>query len=101
MMRYVRLLSGKKFKYLGQCDRLRRQSEENEKRWHQMMADKKKILVKKFKQLADYQAMLDEDETLEEYMADDPTSATYKSKWGNIDAVFLQHAGFEFIFTDK
>lgn len=91
-----------KYKYIGQCDKLRMKNDTNEQYWQLMMKNKKKISIKKFLFMANLSSLLDDDETPEEWITDgfrsDPTAGTYISKWGNKQCVFVQIAGFEFIF---
>ncbi len=87
------------YKFIGPCDRVRNKSEENEQFWHEMMKNKKKISMKKFAGLADTEAMLDEGETLKDYVNDNTDVEFYSSNWGKKKAVFLQTSGFEFIFV--
>ena len=95
-------LSSKK-QYIGQCDTLRRKCTGNEEFWHSMMKNKRKISFKQFINSVNFQQMLDDDETPEQYinnavMSDNETAA-YVSNWGDQEAMFLQTAGFEFIFV--
>lgn len=88
--------------YIGQCNTLRIISDENEKYWHDMMKDKKKILFNKFIKSVNCEKFLDNGETMKDYINDcylsDNTTKTYISHWGNIECMFLQTCGFEFIF---
>ncbi len=88
-----------KMKYLGQCDRLRKQGPKNEANWQEMMKQKKPISMSTFKSKADYKAILDEDETLKDFIAGDPEAGFFQSVWGNKKCVFLRTAGFEFIWV--
>jgi len=91
-----------KKQYLGQCDSLRRKCTDNEAYWGDMMKNKSKISFNDFIHGVNMSNMLDSDETPKEYIKDsiknDPTTAAYISKWGDKDCMFLQTAGFEFIF---
>lgn len=91
-----------KKKYLGQCDELRKLSPKNEQFWEDMMTQRHKITLTKFMQFVDMTPLLDSDETPQEYILEckmsDPDTNAYVSKWGNRDCMFLQTAGFEFIF---
>lgn len=90
-------------KYIGQCDNLRKQCHDNEQMWHDMMANKVKISFEKFIKNVDMTPILDKGETPMSYidysMKSDPDTAVYLSKWGEDEAMFLQTAGFEFIFV--
>ena len=93
-----------KLHYLGQCDKLRMQSKENEQNWQSMMQHKRKISLSKFKSAVDTKVLLDPGESIDSYLKDrlreDPSTAAYESTWGSNKAVFLQTAGFEFIWID-
>lgn len=95
-------LLGKK-QYIGQCDTLRRTCDQNEAFWHEMMKNKQKISFKTFLKNVDFQKLLDDGETAESYIKDalrtDSETAAYVSNWGDKEAMFLQTAGFEFIFV--
>lgn len=92
-----------KKQYIGQCDTLRRKCDNNEEFWHSMMKNKKKISFKNFINRVDFNQILDNDETPEQYIKDalmtDNETAAYISNWGDKEAMFLQTAGFEFIFV--
>ncbi len=88
-----------KMHYLGQCDQLRKRSEENEAYWHRMMDGAEPIDIKRFKRLTEYNAILDDDETLEQFIESDLDAGFYLSTWGDRPAAFLQVAGFEFIWS--
>ena len=91
-----------KKKFFGVCDKVRALSDENEQRWHIMMDNRKPIKFNTFIHNVDMSKMLDDDETPEQYIKDakrsDPETKTYISNWGNEQVMFLQTAGFEFIF---
>lgn len=91
-----------KKQYLGQCDLLRHKCTENEEFWYDMMKNKHKISFNDFISNVDMSRMLDDDENPIQYIKDairqDPETAAYTSNWGNKPAMFLQVAGFEFIF---
>jgi hypothetical protein len=94
---------GYKKQYLGQCDLLRHKCTNNEEHWHEMMANKKQIPFKTFIKNVEMQSMLDDDENPIDYIKDalreDSETATYLSNWGDKECMFLQTAGFEFIFV--
>lgn len=91
-----------KKKYLGQCDTLRRLSDDNESKWYDMMKNKKKISFNMFEKNVDTSIFTDEDYTFKDYIKEtymsDPDTQTYISTWGDKECMFLQTAGFEFIF---
>lgn len=103
MMTIFEALS-KPYEYIGQCDLLRRKCDDNEQYWHEMMRQKSKISIKSFLKLVDMSPLLDDGETARdwlEYNSNDPDFAAYKSKWGQNECIFVQVAGFEFIFVKK
>lgn len=93
---------GYKKQYLGQCDLLRHASPKNEVKWHKMMNNKKTIPFNTLLNTVEMQSMLDDDEEPSQYIKDalreDPETSAYISNWGNKECMFLQTAGFEFIF---
>ena len=95
-------LLGKK-QYIGQCDLLRHKCSGNEDNWHDMMKNKKQISFSEFINSVDMQKMLDDGETPEQYIKDalrsDSETLAYISNWGDKEAMFIQTAGFEFIFV--
>lgn len=90
-----------KIPYLGQCDRVRC-SEANEQKWQQMMKLKQPVPLQELIENCDVSAVLDEDDSLENWGLDDTEGTnSYKSVWGNVPCYFFQTAGFEFIWADK
>jgi len=89
--------------YLGQCDIVRGKCDANEGHWHDMMKNRKQIPFDTFINSVDFHKILDDDENPQGYINDavrqDPETATYISNWGDREAMFLQVAGFEFIFV--
>ena len=94
-----RVVVASKMKYLGQCDRLRKESG-GESAWQEMMQQKKPISLDELQGKVDVSQILDEDESIEEFIADDPEAQAYESVWEGRPAMFLQKAGFEFIWSD-
>lgn len=99
---YIKLSESlEKKKYIGQCDKLRK-NPDNEIKWQNMMKDKKEISFAQFISSVDFTPLLDEGETAEEYIdfdvRSDSSTKAYVSHWGDDEAMFLQTAGFEFIF---
>ena len=88
--------------YIGQCNTLRRMSDENEQKWHDMMKDKKEISFTKFIKNVDGNNFLDDGENMKTYIKvstlEDDSTKTYISHWGDAECMFLQTCGFEFIF---
>ncbi len=87
--------------FFEQCDRWRTKCENGEADWHEMMANRKPISQEKFIDSVDIKTapFLDEDETLDDFTADDPQSGYYESTLRGKPLYFVQKAGFEFIFT--
>lgn len=94
-----------KFTYLGQCDSLRHGSPANDLCWRQMMAVARPISFERFTSQADLSALLDEGESSRTWLADlrraDESAQAFASRWGDRPAVFLQTAGFEFVFASR
>lgn len=86
--------------YFNQCDRWRIGNDEGERLWHLMMANSEPIANEVMKKAADLYQLLDEEETLEDFMADDEGSACYRSGFEGVTVLFVQSSGFEFIFTE-
>jgi len=102
LLRESLLIESIKKKYIGQCDILRRNCT-GEDNWQEMMEKKEEIPFNTFFNNVDMKKLLDDDETPETFHQDnlrsDPDTKTFKSIWGNKDALFYQTAGFEFIFV--
>lgn len=84
------------YTYHNQCDRFRR-TEQGESDWHEMMGNKSIVDNGYFLSVCDWSSFSD-DETLDQFTADDPDSACYSSKFRDTSCYFVQTAGFEFIF---
>lgn len=93
-------VSDMKASYFGQCDRLRRKPG-GEEAWQGMMRNKRKVSMSTFLRKVDVSDILEDGETVEDFVADDPDSAFYESDWNGRRVWFLQTSGFEFIFGDK
>ena len=89
--------------YIGKCDTLRRKCNSNEEYWHDMMKNRKKIPFGGFINSVNMQQILDADENPKDYIThslkEDPETSAYISNWGDKECMFLQTAGFEFIFV--
>ena len=95
-----RLKVASKMKYIGQCDKLRKEPG-GEEAWQDMMSSKKQIPLSKLKSNTEYKKILDEDESLEDYVAGWDDAKIYESKWDGRPAMFIQIGGFEFIFAEQ
>ncbi len=89
-----------KFTYFNQCDRWRIRYPNGEEQWQEMMANKYPLPIEEFLLLADTSDLLDEDETLSDFVADDPDHGFFISTANKKPVMFIAHAGFEFIFTE-
>lgn len=87
-----------KAQYMGQCDRLRMNNKENEEKWQQMIQNAIPVTLHQFLRYVDVSDFIDEDGSVEEFIADDPSSGFYISKWGDKDCWFIKTKGFEFIW---
>lgn len=91
-----------KFRYVGQCDRLRR-APEGESRWRAMMTSRRPIALEALATRVDLSKLLDDGEVAGVFLADarraDPSTAAFASRWGDRPAAFLQTSGFEFVFA--
>lgn len=89
--------------YLGQCDRLRMMSDENEQKWQEMMRDKTRISSTKFIKNTSGEIFLDDDISMKEYInhlyLTDPSTKIYMSYWGHRECSFIQTCGYEYIFV--
>ena len=83
----IHRLAFQPFQYFGQCDRMRcdKVGEDN---WQNMIAQHQKVPMEEFQMMCDHAGLL-EDESLEEFIADDPDSYFAKSMWGNKECYFL------------
>jgi len=89
------------FDYFNQCDRWRTRYEDGEQNWQEMMKKKRPVSLEAFLLMADVSQLLDEDETLSDFVADDPEHGFYISEANSKPVLFIAHAGFEFIFTSN
>ena len=89
------------FPYFMQCDKWRRLGDKEEQAWHEMIRNKQAISQEGFVDRVEINHLLEEGESLDEYVADDPEHGFYLSAVNGMPVYFLQHSGFEFIFTPK
>jgi hypothetical protein len=90
-----------KFKFFEQCDRWRRNFANGESNWHEMMRNKVAISQDELKDAVTVEDILDEDETLDDFVCSDPDHGFYSSTINDEKVFFMQDCGFEFIFTEK
>lgn len=91
-------MSAKKYSYFEQCDRFRR-TPQGERDWQEMMANAKPIRFEVLAKHCDAEALLDDGETLEEYVSCNDDTEFFISDIRGHRLMFIQSAGFEFIFT--
>lgn len=92
-------MTAKKYGFHDQCDRFRRAGGEAD--WQEMMSNAKPVSLAAFESQSDCELMLDEGETLAEFLegSSDPDAGCYVSEIRGHRVLFVQSAGFEFIFT--
>ena len=87
-----------KLQYALSCDRLR-VNDEGDLIWHTLMEKAERITFEEFEDVCDLGGLLDEGETLGEYVSIDDWAGAYKVETDGEPVVFMQRAGFEFFFT--
>lgn len=85
--------------YAIQCDRLQMNVEHGREIWNSLIASATRIQPAEFVAACDLEGLLDEEETLEDYVASDPDWACYRCETAQGQVYMLQTAGFEFFFT--
>lgn len=90
----------RRFRYHNQCDRFRREAG-GETDWQEMMSNAKPVSMRAFETVCNPEDMLDDGESLEEFVegSADGSAGFYQSTIRNHQVLFLQTAGFEFIYT--
>jgi hypothetical protein len=83
--------------YIGQCDKIR-QTLEGEDLWRKIMSFKRFVSKEDFMDHIDPSNILDEDETIDEFMKSDPDAYYAYSRVDNINYWLIGHSGFEFIW---
>lgn len=87
----------KRFVFYMQCDKFRQQAG-GEEMWQEMMRNASRITQQEFEEACDTNYLLDQDETLEDFIASDPSSYFARSVIGTEVVYFVATCGFEFIF---
>lgn len=87
------------YKYIGPCDRLRHHNPVNDKNWHVMMQNKRMVSKEEFLKNVDISPLLDEDESVEDFLKNHSDAEFFFSFWGNKSSYFMATKGFEFIFV--
>ena len=98
-MRSFREYLESRFTYLGQCDRLRLGNAENNAAWHEMMKNAEPVPPDEFFKSVDFSRVMDEDETVEQWIQANHDAQFFKSVWNGRPAYFAQTGGFEYIFA--
>ena len=96
-MKFKMWVESNQFHYIGQCDKLRK-SPDGEHNWHNMMATAKPVSVREFLSQVDMSPLLDEGESVEDFLKNMSDVKFYLSSWGNQPAYFMGTKGFEFVF---
>jgi len=84
--------------FLSQCDNFRRDYEDGENLWQEMMRNKESVSLASVIDMVDFSNILDEDETIEDRFAYDAASDSStgfcKSSMGGNEVFFYETAGF-------
>lgn len=87
--------------YATQCDRLRR-SPEGEQTWIALVSRAEAISQEEFEKACNLSDLLNDGETLEDFVSPDPQHTFYKVRDdAGHDVHFIQHSGFEFFFAEE
>ena len=98
-MKISKLAQFKPYQYLGQCNKVRL-DDASEAKWHKMIDSHVKVSMEELMSQCDWKAIVDEDEnSLGEFIMDDPEAYFAKSVWGHQDCYYVMTGGFEFIFV--
>jgi hypothetical protein len=92
--------SSAKLPFIGQCDRIRRRGPEGEWFWQQAMANAKPVSIEEFELACDVPAVLDEDESLEDF-SQSGSCEFFRSEVDGQPVWFMACAGFEFLFAQS
>lgn len=87
-----------KLQYALSCNRLR-VNDSGDQIWHSLMAKAERIQLDEFSEVCDLSGLLEEGETLDDYISVDEWAGVYKVETDAEPVVFMQRAGFEFFFT--
>lgn len=92
-------MNDNRLQYALSCARLR-VSDLGDQVWHSLVAKAERISFEDFSEACDLSGLLDEEETLDDYVATDDWAGAYKVEVDGKSVAFIQRAGFEFFFTD-
>ena len=91
-------MTDNKLQYALSCNRLR-VNDEGDQVWHSLVAKAERIHFDEFSEVCDLGGLLEDGETLDDYISVDPWAGAYKVETDAEPVVFMQRAGFEFFFT--
>jgi len=87
-----------KLNFFQPCDRWRVNNPQANLLWGKMIKSSEPISKKSFEKIVDIKDLLEEDETLSEFMSYD--ESYFRSSFDGITVAYAQTHGFEFIFTE-
>jgi GNAT superfamily N-acetyltransferase len=87
-----------RLQYAVSCNRLR-VNDFGDQVWHTLVAKAERITFEEVSKVCDLSGLLDEGETLDDYIAIDDWAGAYKVETEGEPVVFIQRASFEFFFT--
>lgn len=87
-------------RYAIQCDKLQR-LDQGELIWATLMNKAERIALDEFEDACDLSGLLEEGETLEDFIGSDEYSGAYRVRLGSQTTYFIQTSGFEFFFTES
>lgn len=91
-------MTDNKLQYALSCNRLR-VNDEGDQIWQSLVAKAERIQFDEFSEFCDLSGLLEDGETLDDYISVDPWAGAYKVETDDEPVVFIQRAGFEFFFT--
>ena len=96
-LKYSQINSIKPYKYIGQCDRIRK-NPDGERFWRYVMGHAVPVSQEEFLNQCDISPLLDENETVEQFLSDYRTVGYYKANYNNTGYYWFGTRGFEFFF---
>lgn len=88
------------FLYAIQCDKLQQRTQDGPLIWATLMNNAQRIPLDEFADACDLSSLLEEGETLDDFISSDECSGAYRAEVGHQTTYFLQTSGFEFFFTE-
>lgn len=86
--------------YAIQCDKLQKRSQDGPQIWATLMSNAQRIPLDEFAENCDLSSLLEEGESLDDFISSDECSGAYRVEVGHQTTYFLQTSGFEFFFTE-